>query len=96
PNHAESEDLTRVSFIDLYIAYYMGNEAHPSDASFLPPCDEEIENYNESERFKQQIFGCIANDYKENVVLPIVVTGLPISCCGSQHEQLQRALKKET
>lgn len=36
PNHAESEDLTKVSFIDLDFAYYMGNEAHQSDASFLP------------------------------------------------------------
>ncbi len=25
PNHAESEDLTKVSFIDLDFAYYMGN-----------------------------------------------------------------------
>ncbi|MGZ7148828.1 ParM/StbA family protein [Bacillus sp. BC08] len=96
PNHAESEDLTKVSFIDLDFAYYMGNEAHQSDASFLPPFDEEIENYYESEQFKQQIFGCIAKDYKENVVLPLVVTGLPVTCFGSQHEQLQRALKKET
>ncbi|HDR5124885.1 TPA: hypothetical protein QCR92_002021, partial [Bacillus anthracis] len=76
PNHDESEDLTKVSFIDLDFAYYMGNEAHQSDASFLPPFEEEIENYYESEQFKQQIFGCIAKDYKENVVLPLVVTGL--------------------
>ena len=93
PNHDESEDLTKVSFIDLDFAYYMGNEAHQSDASLLPPFDEEIENYYESERFKQQIFGCIAKDYKENVVLPLVVTGLPVTYFGSQHEQLQRALK---
>ena len=72
----------------------MGNEAHQSDASFLPPLTE-IENYYESEQFKQQIFGCIAKDYKENVVLPLVVTGLPVTYFGSQHEQLQRA-KKET
>lgn len=95
PNHAESEDLTKVSFIDLDFAYYMGNEAHQSDASFLPPFDEEIENYYESEQFKQQIFGCIAKDYKENVVLPLVVTGLPVTCFGSQHEQLQNVLKKK-
>ena len=43
PNHDESEDLTKVSFIDLDFAYYMGNEAHQSDASLLPPFDEEIE-----------------------------------------------------
>ncbi|MGG0120477.1 ParM/StbA family protein [Bacillus paranthracis] len=96
PNHDESEDLTKVSFINLDFAYYMGKEAHQSDASFLPPFEEEIENYYESERFKQQIFGCIAKDYKENVVLPLVVTGLPVTCFGSQHEQLQNLLKKET
>ncbi|EMA6342063.1 ParM/StbA family protein [Bacillus cytotoxicus] len=95
-NRAESTDLTKVSFIDLDFAYYMGKEAHQSDASFLPPFEEEIENYYESERFKQQIFGCIAKDYKENVVLPLVVTGLPLTCFGSQHEQLQNLFKKET
>ncbi|MED2204921.1 hypothetical protein P4Z41_27520, partial [Bacillus thuringiensis] len=52
PNHTDSEDLTKVSFIDLDFAYYMGNEAHQSDASLLPPFNEEIENYYESERFK--------------------------------------------
>ena len=36
----------------------------------------------------------LQKDYKENVVLPLVVTGLPVTCFGSQHEQLQRALKR--
>lgn len=92
----ESENLTKVSFMDVDFAYYMGEEAHQSEASFLPPFEEDIEQYYESDRFKQQLFGCIAKDYQENIVLPLVVTGLPLSCFGKQHEQLQKIIKKET
>lgn len=73
--------------------YYVGNDVIQSE---LPPIlalgDDDMERYNSVE-FKQLLFGFIAKDFKKSIVIPHLITGLPVNHFKSKAEELKQIIK---
>ncbi|MFP3467635.1 hypothetical protein, partial [Leifsonia sp. SIMBA_070] len=76
--------------------YYIGEEARKSKLPLVRALGENKAKRYEDPTFKKQLFGFIAKDFKKNVTIPLLVTGLPVSHFGNQRESLQKVAMEET
>ncbi|TNO97697.1 ParM/StbA family protein, partial [Bacillus cereus] len=76
--------------------YYIGEEARKSKLPLIRALGENKAKRYEDPTFKKQLFGFIAKDFKKNVTIPLLVTGLPVSHFGNQRESIQKVAMEET
>lgn len=89
-------EFTKIELTNTDFPYYIGEEARKSKLPLVRALGENKAKRYEDPTFKKQLFGFIAKDFKKNVTIPLLVTGLPISHFGNQREILQKVATEET
>lgn len=84
-----SEDINIVRVFDRDV--YIGNDAYSSGKKPYPIVGD-MDRY-ENQAFKEALFGFIAKDFKQDVVLNLLVLGLPIMHFDSKKDDLVRIAK---
>jgi plasmid segregation protein ParM len=73
--------------------YYVGNDVVKSELpQVLALGDDDMDRYSSLE-FKQLLFGFIAKDFRKSVVIPHLVTGLPVNHFKAKSEELKQIIK---
>lgn len=88
--------FTKIELTNTDFPYYIGEEARQSKLPLIRALGENKAKRYEDPTFKKQLFGFIAKDFKKNVTIPLLVTGLPVSHFGNQRESLQKVAMEET
>ena len=89
-------EFTKIELTNTDSTYYIGEEARKSKLPLVRALGENKAKRYEDPTFKKQLFGFIAKDFKKNVTIPLLVTGLPVSHFGNQRESLQKVAMEET
>ncbi|MCU5414781.1 ParM/StbA family protein [Bacillus wiedmannii] len=89
-------EFTKIELTNTDFPYYIGEEARKSKLPLVRALGENKAKRYEDPTFKKQLFGFIAKDFKKNVTIPLLVTGLPVSHFGNQRESLQKVAMEET
>ncbi|PEO88126.1 hypothetical protein CN571_15610 [Bacillus pseudomycoides] len=89
-------EFTKIELTNTDFSYYIGEEARKSKLPLVRALGENKAKRYEDPTFKKQLFGFIAKDFKKNVTIPLLVTGLPVSHFGNQRESLQKVAMEET
>ncbi|AID50232.1 ParM/StbA family protein [Bacillus mycoides] len=88
--------FTKIELTNTDFPYYIGEEARKSKLPLIRALGENKAKRYEDPTFKKQLFGFIAKDFKKNVTIPLLVTGLPVSHFGNQRESIQKVAMEET
>jgi len=92
PNYWNEEGYDVLSFNGSE-PYYIGDDVINAGITPIPALGDDDASRYESEEFKKLLFGFIARDFKESVIIPLLVTGLPVAHFKAKGKYLTEMIK---